>query len=206
MDITLYLSFLIVSFLVIIVPGPNVLVIVSTSLAHGVRRGMQTVAGTSSAMIVQLLIVGVATAWFVRLVAEGLYYLKWAGITYLLYLGLKHLAAAVSSSDRELPVISAADTFVRGFVVSLTNPKTLLFFSAFLPQFISSSGNYPVQMLWLSASFVVMATVLDSCYALLSSRLRSLAGDGGYIKYRQGFSGLLYLAAGAWLSVSNRSS
>ena len=205
MDITLYLSFLIISFLVIIVPGPNVLVIVSTSLAHGVRRGLQTVAGTSSAMIVQLLIVGAGTAWFVRQVADGLYYLKWVGIVYLLYLGLRHIMAAMSSSNPEQPDITASVTFARGFVVSLTNPKTLLFFSAFLPQFISATGDYPVQMLWLSASFVIMATVLDSCYALLSSRLRYLGGDGESIKYRQGFSGLLFLAAGAWMAASNRS-
>ena len=206
MDITLYISFLIISFLVIIVPGPNVLVIVSTSLAHGARRGLQTVAGTSSAMIVQLLIVGIGTSWFVRLVADGLYYLKWLGIAYLLYLGLRHLGAAVFSGGRERPDISASATFARGFVVSLTNPKTLLFFSAFLPQFISTAESYQFQIILLSVSFVIMATLLDSCYALLSSRLRKLAGDGGFIKYRHGFSGLLYLAAGAWMTVANRSS
>lgn len=204
MDITLYLSFLIISFLVIIVPGPNVLVIVSTSLAHGVRRGLQTVAGTSSAMTLQLLVVGVGTAWFVRLVADGLYYLKWVGIVYLLYLGLRHLAAVIYSKNPEQADITASATFARGFVVSLTNPKTLLFFSAFLPQFISATGDYTAQMLWLSTAFVVMATVLDSCYALLSSRLRYLSGNRDVSQNRHGFSGLLYLAAGAWLAASNR--
>ena len=102
MDISLYLSFLIISFTVIIIPGPNVLVIVSTSLAQGRNRGLQTVAGTSFAMILQLLIVGVGTTWFVQLVTDGLYYLKWLGVVYLFCLGLRHLKAAINSTDRKV--------------------------------------------------------------------------------------------------------
>jgi len=137
MNTTLYLTFLVVSFGLIIVPGPNVLVIVSTSITHGTKRGLQTVAGTSFAMAIQLITVAVGTAWFVQLISNGLYYLKWVGVAYLLYLGLYHLRKVISSKQQETEIAASA-TFKRGFAVSLTNPKTLLFFSAFLPQFVTS--------------------------------------------------------------------
>ena len=204
MDMTLYFAFLIVSFWVIIIPGPNVLVIVSTSVTHGRKRGLQTVAGTSFAMAVQLTIVGVGTAWIVQLIVDGLYYLKWVGVAYLLYLGVRHLKEAINSSNLTVEITASA-TFMRGFLISLTNPKTILFFSAFLPQFVIASENYYVQILLLSLSFVILATLLDSCYALLSSKLVRITKNGNLARLQNGFSGLLFLGAGAWLVSINRS-
>ena len=204
MDIILYLTFLTVSFWLIIVPGPNVLVIVSTSIAHGRKRGLQTVAGTSFAMALQLIIVGAGTTWFVQSIADGLYYMKWLGVAYLFYLGIKHIRKAVNSTNPTVEITASA-TFTKGFIVSLTNPKTMFFFSAFLPQFVSSAENYHLQILLLSVSFLVMAAVLDSCYALLSSRLVRLTKNGYPARFQNGLSGLLFLVAGAWLASTNRS-
>lgn len=201
MDITLYLSFLAVSFGLIIVPGPNVLVIVSTSVAHGPKRGLLTVAGTSFAMAIQLIVVAVSTAWFVQWITQGLDYLKWLGVAYLLYLGVLHLKAAVRPKTRDVDISSSA-TFIKGFIVSLTNPKTLLFFGAFLPQFVTATGDYTFQIVLLSLSFLMMAVVLDSGYALLSSKLKVLMSSRNLNVFRNGFSGLLYLGASAWLAVS----
>ena len=205
MDIKIYLAFLVVSFGVIVVPGPNVLVIISTSIAHGSRRGLQTVAGTSLAMAVQLVIVAIGTVWIVKLISNGLYYLKWGGVIYLLCLGVYHLKTAICCGKQKLE-ISASSTFTRGFLVSLSNPKTLLFFSAFLPQFVSGTADYNLQILLLSMSFLVMAMVLDSCYAMLSSRLTLLIKSQYLNSIQNGFSGLLFLSASAWLAVTNRSS
>jgi len=205
MDITLYLTFLVVSFGLIIVPGPNVLVIISTSIAHGTKRGLQAVAGTSLAMAIQLLVVAASTAWFVQVISKGLQYIKWLGVAYLLYLAFYHLKSAFRPEKKEINVTSSI-TVRRGFLVSLTNPKTLLFFSAFLPQFVTSVGIYNYQIFLLSLSFLIMAMILDSCYALLSSKLSLLAKERFLNMYRNGFSGLLYLGACAWLAATNRSS
>lgn len=78
--------FVLVSLGLIIVPGPNVIVIITTSVVHGRSRGMQTVAGTSAAMIIQLMVAALGTAWFVTAISEGLRWLKWLGVAYLLYL------------------------------------------------------------------------------------------------------------------------
>lgn len=203
MDITLFLTFLVVSFGLIIVPGPNVLVIVSTSITHGTKRGLQTVAGTSLAMAIQLNVVATGTAWFVQLISDGLYYLKWIGVAYLLYLGLYHLRTALSSTKEEIKITASA-TFTRGFLVSLTNPKTLLFFSAFLPQFVTAAADYNFQIFLLSLSFLVMAMILDSCYALISSKLTFFVKNRYVNSYQNGFSGLLFLGASAWLAATKR--
>jgi len=204
MDNSLYLTFLVVSFGLIIVPGPNVLVIVSTSIAHGTKRGLQTVAGTSLAMAIQLIVVAASTAWLVQAISNGLHYLKWVGVAYLLYLALYHLKAAISPGKKEIAITSSA-SFRRGFLVSLTNPKTLFFFSAFLPQFVTSVASYNFQIFLLSLSFLMMGIILDSCYALLSSKLALQEKERFLSTFRNGFSGLLYLGACAWLALTNRS-
>ena len=203
MDISLFPVFLIVSFGMIVIPGPNVLVIISTSILHGRIRGLQAVAGTSLAMLVQLVVVGVGTSWFITMLASGLNFLKWFGITYLLYLGAKHLKQAVRAEDKRLE-ISGATSFARGFVTSLTNPKTLLFFSAYLPQFVSAPQHYAFEISILSITFLLMAILLDSCYAVFTDRLKSAASGRFPGKLGDGISGTLYLGAGAWLATSRR--
>ena len=203
MDTSLYISFLLVSFGLIAIPGPNVIVIVSTSIAHGRERGLQTVAGTSLAMAIQLFVTAVCTSSFIQLMAEGFSVLKWAGVAYLLYLGTRHFMQAFRPRSL-FNEVSATSTFYRGFLVSLSNPKTLLFFSAFLPQFISSADHYLQQMSILACTFLLMAVVLDSCYALLASRIISGLRRHNISKIQHVFSGLLYLAASAWLAVTRR--
>ncbi len=149
MDLTLYFPFIIISIGLIVVPGPNVLVIISTSIAHGKLRGLQTVLGTSSAMIVQLVVAGIATAYFIDQITNGLVILKWLGVAYLIYLGVFNLYCGLSQNPPSKQ-LSAAGSFVRGFFVSLTNPKTLLFFGAFLPQFITGDNPYWPQIIILS--------------------------------------------------------
>lgn len=203
MDISLFLTFLLVSFGIIVIPGPNVLVIVSTSILHGKIRGLQTVAGTSLAMLIQLVIVGIGTSWFIAKLTTGLGYLKWFGVVYLLYLGVKHLLQAVRSEEKSVEV-QATTTFARGFVTSLTNPKTLLFFSAYLPQFVSTPQHYGLEISVLSITFLLMAILLDSCYAISTDKLKSMVVTRLPGNLRNAISGVLYLGAGTWLATSRR--
>ena len=193
-------AFILISIGIIAIPGPNVLVIVSTSISHGKMRGLQTVAGTSTAMILQLCIAAYGTAWLVASLAEGFFWLKWLGVAYLAYLGINHLVHA--TRNRESMEITASGSFHRGFWVSLTNPKTILFFSAFLPQFTGATEPYLEQIALLSFIFLVLATILDSAYALLSGHVASLLKNKMLSKYRHGASGLLFLGASAALAAT----
>ncbi|MCB1640082.1 MAG: LysE family translocator [Thiothrix sp.] len=183
------------------IPGPNVLVIVATSLSRGRRSGLQTVAGTSLAMLIQLVVAALGTGLLVNTVAAGLIWLKWAGVSYLLYLGITNLA---SRTDTAAQAVSPGLIFGRGFWISLTNPKTILFFAAFLPQFVTPEKGYIAQIAVLSLTFWVSAVLLDSSYALIAARLgqrfRNLT-RGSLVKH---CSGLVYLGAAALLAVSRR--
>ena len=195
MELTL---FILLSAGLIIMPGPNVLAIVSTSIAYGRVRGLQTVAGTSLAMLVQLMIAAVATAWFVEALSSGFLVLKWLGVAWLLFIGLRHLRDACT--HREMPPLSALGSLQRGLWISLTNPKTILFFSAFLPQFVSPESAYLPQVLFLSAIFWCLAVVSDTSYALLSGWLGTLVQGRRLSRVQNGVSGMLYLGASAVLA------
>ena len=195
------LTFVLVSAGIIIIPGPNVLVIISTSISHGKARGLQTVAGTSCAMILQLFAAALGTAWLVSVLSSGFLWIKWIGVSYLIYLGVTHLFTAVTKSKvKKSP--SAIGSFQRGFWVSLTNPKTILFFSAFLPQFVSGSGSYLSDVAMLSTIFLVLAVVLDSGYAILSGKISTRLTNPSAVRFQNLFSGIMFFGAGMLLGTA----
>ncbi len=195
-------AFVIAALFVILIPGPNVLVIVSTSLVHGRWRGLQTVAGTSTAMILQLLIAGVATQSLLQLAGVALEWLKWCGVAYLCYLGIRHLTDATPPDTTN--ALSAAGSFGRGFWVSLTNPKTILFFSAFLPQFVSDVTAYSYAIAMLSIIFWLLAVVLDSGYALFASAIQQRLRRPGFTQGARRVAGGFYIGASALLALSHQ--
>lgn len=196
------LAFILVSIGIIIIPGPNVLIVVSTSITYGKVRGLQTVAGTSTAMLIQLGIAALGTSWLVSTLTNGFIWLKWLGVFYLLYLGVNHLLAIRNTGNTSM---SALGTFQRGFWVSLTNPKTIFFFSAFLPQFISPAHSYQLQIVELSLLFWILALVLDSGYALVAHRLSTILHLNRFGQYQHGVSGALYIGASAVLATTKDS-
>jgi len=204
MDTTLYISFMLVSAGFILLPGPNVLLIVATSISSGRWRGLQTVMGTTSAMAIQLFVAAAGTVWLASFLAESLIWIKWAGVVYLFYLGCKHLLALSDSGVTQAAPVSGTAIYWRGFFISLLNPKTILFFGAFLPQFVAA--DYPVapQMAVLSVSFLLLAAVLDSMYAVAASVVSSAINRPAVQRWREGVTGLLFLGASFGLAMSRR--
>tara|TARA_B100000959_G_scaffold44366_2_gene44835 strand:- start:18387 stop:18998 length:612 start_codon:yes stop_codon:yes gene_type:complete len=202
MELMQILPFLLVASAFVLMPGPNVLVIVSTSLVAGKARGLQTVLGTSLAMVVQLFVAGLGTSGFLLLIAEGLVWLKWIGVAYLTYLGVISLNNFLRNKKSTEP--TATGSFQRGFWVSLTNPKTILFFSAFLPQFVSDANSYTFQIAALSLIFWLIALLIDSSYALLAARIRNTFNNYDLNRIQNGVSGAFYLTASGILAYSNR--
>ena len=200
-----FITFIVASITLIAVPGPNVIVVVSTSVYHGTIRGLQTVLGTSSAMVIQLTVAAIGTTWFVDLTAEGLEWLRWLGVAYLIYLGVTHLSGLVKNENKEKEKVTGKGTFSRGFIVSLTNPKTILFFGAFFPQFISPDKEYMDQIMILSMTFLILATLLDSLYAITAGHLRYLIRGSRAQRIQDGVSGLLFIGAGVWLAAMRKS-
>jgi homoserine/homoserine lactone efflux protein len=172
MDAHLYAAFVAASMLLILMPGPNVALIVANSVAHGVRTGLVTVAGTASAMVIQLALTVLGMETLLAWMGELFDLLRWAGVAYLLYLAIRAFSAPETDltgtrADARPPLA----IWTRGFLVSLTNPKTLLFYGAFLPQFVAPGDDTRSQLVLLAVTFVVLAIVFDSVWALLAGRL-----------------------------------
>ena len=195
-------AFVLVSIGIICVPGPTVIALVSTSIHHGKARGLQAVAGSSSAMFFQLIVAALSTSWLVNATAAGFVVLKWCGVSYLVYLGVQQL---LSIREKNKQVLSGSGSFRRGFLVSLTNPKTILFFSAFLPQFTNNTLSYLPQIAMLSLIFWCLAVVLDTTYVLLASKASPMLKKNTNFNYQNAVSGALYLGAGAVLATTNKS-
>lgn len=203
MSLELYGAFVIATAVLMLIPGPNVALIVANSVSRGLRHGLMTVAGTSSAMVLQLALTVLGLAGLLALLSGWFEWLRWLGVAYLVYLGIKAWRAPAT----DLNATSASgkpmwELFVQGFFVSLTNPKTLLFYAAFLPQFVSPGHAETPQLLLLAVTFLVVAVVIDSGWALLAHRARYVFGVSGRLLNR--LTGGLLLSAAAGLALARR--
>ena len=198
-----YLAFVVATIVLIVIPGPNVGLIVANSIAHGTRYGLMTVAGTSAAMVIQLAVAMIGMTTVLTSLAYAFEWLRWIGVAYLLYLALSAWRApAVDLTRTPAQPRSMAAIFLRGFLVSLTNPKTLLFYGVFLPQFVDQGGNVVAQLLLLSVTFLVLAIVFDGLWAILSARARGLLAANGAARNR--LTASFYFFAGIGLALARR--
>ena len=204
MPLDLYLAFIAACVVLIAIPGPNVALIVANSVAHGARYGLMTVAGTASAMVLQLALVVLGASALLGMLANLFDWLRWLGVAYLVWLGVRTWrAAATDLAGTQAEPRSMASIFSRGFAVSLTNPKTLLFYAAFLPQFVGAGeGEVTRQLLLLAGTFLVVAVLLDGAWALLAGRLRSLLRARARLRNR--ITGGLLIGAGVGLAFARK--
>ncbi len=203
MSLHLYAAFVAAVAILMLIPGPNVALIVANSIAHGARYGLLTVAGASAAMVVQLGLTALGMTTLLGALAQGFEILRWLGVAYLVFLGLSAWRAPALDLTRARPERRAARAmFLRGFLVSLTNPKTLLFYAAFLPQFVDASADGGRQLAILSVTFVALALLLDGGWALLAARLRGVLGVNGRLRNR--LTGSLLIGAGLGLALARK--
>ncbi len=200
MPIGLYLAFVAATVVLVMIPGPNVALVVANSVAYGRRFGLVTVAGTTAAALLpQLAFVVLGMTGSLILAGRFLEWLRWAGVAYLAWLGVKAWREPVIDLTQVAPEPrSARAIFARGVIVSLTNPKSLLFYGAFFPQFITPGSHLLGQMLLLCATFLAIAAVHDCCWALAAGWLRPLLARRGSLRNR--LTGGFYLAAAVGLA------
>jgi len=201
-DPGLYLAFVLATTILMLIPGPNVALIVGNSLAHGTRAGLLTVAGTSTAMVPQLALAAIGMAALLGAASTWFDYLRWAGVIYLVVLGVRQWRAPAIDLTATAPR-PPRQIFLRGVLVSLTNPKTLLFYGAFFPQFIAIDRPAAPQAVLLSITFLAIALLVDSGWAMLAGRLRPLLATRGRLRNRA--AGGLLIGAGLGLALARRS-
>lgn len=208
------------SFLLAVIPGPVVLYVVARSLSQGRRAGLMSVAGASTGSLVNGVAAGVGLAALFS--ASALIYsvFKYVGAAYLIYLGVKTLRASIDEKAGEAvdAALRAGKTgtaplwplFRDGFIVALFNPKTIIFFSAFLPQFMTehgAGGAAASQAVVLSALFVLIASVSDAVYAIAAGSIAPwLARHRGAGKGGRMVAGLSFIGLGLFAALSGRKS
>ncbi len=195
MPLELYLAFVAASALLVLTPGPMVAYLVATTLSHGLRQGLMALIGSAAASAVQLAIVVAGLSLILSAAGEAFVWLKWIGVAYLVYLGVKAFREPADDLAPALTHRSDRRTITEAFFVNLTNPKALLFHGAFLPLFISPSAPATPQLILLAVTFIVVAALLDACWALFAARVQPLLMRIGRWRHRL-TGGVLLVAAG----------
>lgn len=203
MPLPLYLGFVVATVVLVLIPGPNVSLIVANALAHGTRYGLVTVAGTSAAIVVQLGLTVLGLTAVLGTLATWFDWLRWVGVLYLLYLGIRQWRAAPVDLTRTAPQPNSIRAIaLRAFAVSLTNPKTLFFYGAFFPQFLTPGRPLGPQLALLCVSFLAIVAALDAGWAVASGRARRLLAMRGRLRNR--LSGGALIGAGIGLALAHR--
>ena len=202
-------AFVLTAFVVIVIPGPSVLFVVGRALASGRRVAVLTVIGNALGEYVQVIAVAIGIGALAEQSVAAFTIIKLAGGAYLIYLGVrtfrerKSLAAALAA-----PAASRSDrrAFLEGWTVGATNPKTVVFLAAILPQFVSrAGGDVPVQILLLGAVFAAIAIVSDTVWAMAAGGVRVwFARSPRRLELIGGAGGLAIVAVGAGLLFSGR--
>jgi threonine/homoserine/homoserine lactone efflux protein len=183
---TLFVAFVTATTLLMLLPGPNVTLIMSNSIARGARNGVLTALGGSVAIALHLLIVFAGLLSLMATLGGWMEWLRWAGVAYL---------------GTPLTARDSRRALWQGFLVASTNPKLLLFYAAFFPQFIALDRAPVQQLVVLGVVFVLIQILCDTGYALLAGRFARHLRRG---RWRQRLSGGLLLATGIGLALARR--
>jgi threonine/homoserine/homoserine lactone efflux protein len=158
-------AFLVASFILAVTPGPGVFYVVTRSLLQGRRFGLASVAGVALGNLGNAFGTSIGLAALFAVSAAAFTVVQYAGALYLVYLGIHALRAPLREMAAEPPPARMSRIFRDGFVVALLNPKTAIFFAAFLPQFITADAVPMLQSMALGSLFVAMAAGTDTAYA-----------------------------------------
>jgi len=204
------LAFALTAFVIIVIPGPSVMFIVGRALAHGKRAALLTVVGNTLGEYVQVIVVAVGIGLLVERSILVFDIVKLGGAAYLVWLGVEAFRKR-RSLESVVAVAGASPTgswrmAVQGFVVGASNPKTIIFLTAILPQFVDKASRHvPLQILALGAVFSVIALVSDSLWGLAAGMFRSwFARSPRRLELVGGLGGLAIVSVGVGLALSGR--
>lgn len=201
MNWQLFLGFLAITVLLLLTPGPIVMLVISTGATRGVRAALVTVAGTSAGNAVLLAAIALGLGWVLKHAVHLFELLRWIGAVYLIWLGIQ----AWRNAGREREVVQRNRVhFRRGFTVALSNPKTIAFFTAFLPQFVDPSRPAGLQITVMCVVSALLAAVSDSCWAIAAGLGRNWFAKPGRTRLLGRSSGITLFGAGVWLSLARR--
>src|ERR1700754_2650368 len=175
MSFNVYLAFVVACIALALIPGPVVTLVIANGLRHGTRAALTNIAGVQAGLAI---VIGIVAIGLTSLMATMGYWFDWvrfAGAAYLVWLGYKLIRSPVEGiSEDAPPPPPRGGFFLQGLLVLLSNPKVMIFFGAFIPQFMDINRDHFSQVSLLGVTFMVIAGMTDAMYALLSGRARSI--------------------------------
>ena len=191
------LYFIIASFLVVIVPGPTVSLIIANSLKFGVKAGLLNIFGTQIGVLILILLLALGFEFISPFVDQIIKTVKILGAIYLIILGIITFNSKINLNNNQSKKYNKR-FILQGLIVILTNPKIFLFLGSFLPQFISLEHSISFQIIYFGLLFVLVATIFDSCYALIFGKFRNLIAQK-YLKILNLIGSAILVLVGVWL-------
>ncbi len=206
-ELSSLLIFIAAASALIIVPGPAVTFIVARSIEHGRFLGFVSVLGVMTGSLIHILLTALGLSALLLQSTIAFSVVKYLGAAYLVYLGIKSLLSEpVSLESIQTEHTRPLRIYWQGFIVNVFNPKGVLFFVAFLPQFVNPNlGNPTVQIVTLGLIFIGVAIISDSIYVLLASAARNfLSGNLKMAAFQKNFAGLIYILLGLTTAVTGQ--
>lgn len=204
-DIELYAAFIVASSALILMPGPIVTLVIANSLAYGTRTGVETSLGASMGNALLAAAGALGLVALIGYVADIFEVIRWIGAAYLIWLGIKAWRSEPQILDDTKPMRRRSTVMAQAILVAITNPKTIIFYAAFFPQFVDPAQPAGPQLALLAATFVVLATLLDTGYALLAGRLRGWFSDAKRARAKNRITGALLIGTGIGMALARRS-
>jgi len=202
MSLQLYLAYVAACIALALLPGPNVTLVIANGLRYGTRSALINILGAQVGLAIVIAIVGIGLTSLVATMGYWFDWVRLAGAAYLIWIGINLVLrpAAISTPDTP-PAPPRGGFFLQGMLVLLSNPKALLFFGAFIPQFVDLKANQLWQVAVLGFTFMVFASLTDAGYALLAGRARALLSEKR-TRLLSRVSGGFMIGGGLWLALA----
>jgi threonine/homoserine/homoserine lactone efflux protein len=202
MNLELFSAFLVITLVLFLTPGPIVTLVVTTGARSGRRAALLTVAGATSGNALLVGCIAFGLSWVLKTSADIFDYLRWIGAAYLVWLGIQAWRYAGHTGEAAPP--RGRVHAWRGFIVAITNPKSIAFFTAFLPQFVDPALPIERQLLVMCVVSVLMGGILDSGWAVAAALGRAWFMKPQQTKLLGRISGAVLIGGGIWLSLARR--
>lgn len=202
MSLQIYLTFVVACVALALLPGPNVTLVIANGLRYGTRAALVTIAGTQAGLAVVIAIVGFGLTTMMATMGYWFDWVRFIGAAYLVWLGIKLVRAPIEGIDTDTPPAPPrGGFFLQGLGVLLSNPKVLVFFGAFIPQFVDLEQNHFLQVGILGATFMVAAGITDAIYAIAAGRARKFF-SARRTRLLSRISGGFMIGGGLWLALT----
>jgi threonine/homoserine/homoserine lactone efflux protein len=203
-SLSTYGLFLATAIALLLVPGPAVLYVVTRSIEMGRSGGIASVAGITTGTAVHTVLATVGLSSLILASTVAFDAVKYVGAAYLVLLGLRRLLRRRADVAEHAPIPrTRRRAYTQGVVVNLTNPKTIVFVFAFIPQFVRADANHPwLQVLVLGLTFTCLGFLSDSCYALAAGTVADrLRGSTRIVRFERWFGGSILVGLGVVAAV-----